>query len=377
MLPGLAITDRAQRRKIQRRRVRAQFRQCAQHAHFVEETCVEHRVETALDARVQDRAILRRHREFQHPARKCPRCRSRLALPVADRPAAEPIHLQRTLDPLRIGGVDARGGDGIDLREFGVHRRPAAFAGFRFELRARRGIGLGHRRQPLQQGAEIQAGAAGEDRQATARDDVFDCDARIVGEIGGRIALPGVAHIDQMMRHRCELIGGGFRCTDVEPPIHQRRIDADDLAIATLRPIQRKRGLARSGRTHQGDGERAGVGGHEKSKTPVGGASAPSTLAAITQTAMTAAASTMASITAAPIIEAVEIGAEATPTKLNSHAPSASPSRPCAGTALRRTAPCRCGSPAGSRCMRRSRPAPFRRVGCRAGRPRSPSRESR
>jgi hypothetical protein len=176
------------------------------------------------------------------------------------------------------------------------------------------------RDRPLQQGAEIQAGAAGEDRHATARDDVFDCDARIVREIGGRIALPRVAHIDQMMRHRCELIGGGFRRTDIEPAIHQRRIDADDLAIATLRPVQRERGLARSGRTHQGDGERAGVGGHEKSKTPVGGASAPSTLAAITLTPIT-----VASITAAPIIEAVEIGAEAPPTKLSSHAPSASP----------------------------------------------------
>src|SRR3546814_2678597 len=50
----------------------------------------------------------------------------RVALPLADRPTAEAEHFQRTLDALRIGCVDARGGVRIDARQFGMQRRPAA-----------------------------------------------------------------------------------------------------------------------------------------------------------------------------------------------------------------------------------------------------------
>ena len=204
---------------------------------------------------MQHGAVLRRHRHRQHTARKSLRYSGGFALPIADRAATESIHLQRALDALRIGWVDADRSDGIHDRKLGMHRGPAAFKGFRRKLCARRRIRLGHRRQALQQRAEIQAGAAGEDRQISARDDVVDRCARVLGELGGRIRLPRFAHIDQMVRNGCKFFSRGLGRTDIEPAIHQRRIDADDFTAEALRPVQRECGLARCGRTHQGDGE--------------------------------------------------------------------------------------------------------------------------
>ena len=57
---------------------------------------------------------------------------------------------------------------------------------------------------------------------------------------------------------------------DVQAAIDQRGIDADDLAAQALRPFQRERGLARRGRAHQGDGERALIGGHGEVSTGPG-----------------------------------------------------------------------------------------------------------
>src|SRR3546814_9461821 len=72
---------------------------------------------------MQDAAVGRCDHQFQHPARRA-RAGRRVALPLADRPTAEAEHFQRTLDALRIGCVDARGGVRIDARQFGMQRRP-------------------------------------------------------------------------------------------------------------------------------------------------------------------------------------------------------------------------------------------------------------
>lgn len=137
---------------------------------------------------------------------------------------------------------------------------------------AHRRIGLGHVRQPAQQGVEVQAGAAGQDRDAPARGDLFHRPARVGGELGGRIGLPRLAHVDQMVRRRHLFGRAGLGRADVQAAVDQGRVDADDLRVQALRPIQRERGLARGGRAHQGDGERARVvgGGHAGAAEPRG-----------------------------------------------------------------------------------------------------------
>src|SRR5690606_6543363 len=124
-----------------------------------------------------------------------------------------------------------------------------------------RRIGFWHGRQAPQQGAAVQAGAAGEDRQATARDDAVDGGARVAGEVGRGIGLPGVAQVEQMVRGAGALGSVGFGRADVQAAVDQSRVDADDLAAEGLRPVQRQGGSARGGGAHEGDGGGGGVGG--------------------------------------------------------------------------------------------------------------------
>ena len=117
---------------------------------------------SARSARTSSRKPAAEHRVEAASMRACSTARSRGAstslstrngkrgdatasrLPVADRRPRQAIHLQRALDALRIGGVDARGRGRIDRGQFGMQRRPAAPAASACDLRARRRVGLGH-----------------------------------------------------------------------------------------------------------------------------------------------------------------------------------------------------------------------------------------
>src|SRR5690606_25417183 len=125
VLPGLAIADGADCRQVERHGMVAQGRQRAQRTDLVEESGGKHGLEARGDARVQRIAPFGGDHQLQYPDRQPPRCR-RLALPAADRTTAEAEHLQRALDALGVAGLDAGGGIGIDARQLGVHRRPAA-----------------------------------------------------------------------------------------------------------------------------------------------------------------------------------------------------------------------------------------------------------
>jgi hypothetical protein len=61
----------------------------------------------------------------------------RLAAPLQlrQRRAGDLMHLERALDALRVGGLDARGGSGIDRGELGV--QSASLAAARASMRAR------------------------------------------------------------------------------------------------------------------------------------------------------------------------------------------------------------------------------------------------
>jgi hypothetical protein len=189
--------------------------QCAQGPHLVEKARLQHRVESRLDAGVQHRAIGRRQRELEHLHRQAV---GRVhALPFGNRAAARAMDLQRALDALRVGRVDARGGDRIDFGQSRVQRGPAIAFGFGGDLRAQGGIGFRHRCEAVQKRLEIQAGASGEDREFPAREDVVDGDAGVAREVGRGIRLPRITDIDQVMRDVALLFARRFRRTDVEP----------------------------------------------------------------------------------------------------------------------------------------------------------------
>ena len=241
-------------------RVRRELRKHAQAAHFIEETGVQHRAEALFDAHMQQRTLRRRQHQLQHVHRQALGRRS--ALPVADRAATEPIDLQRALDALRIGGMDARSGGRVNLRKLRVQRRPAVLPRFRSDCGADFGVGLRHVGQAVEQRAEIQASAARQDRQLAARDDAVDRGARVACELRSRIRLPWIAQIEQVVRHLRLLLRRRLRGADVEAPIDQRRIHADDFASKACRELQRVRTLAGRSRAHQGDCARTRIQSH-------------------------------------------------------------------------------------------------------------------
>ena len=75
----------------------------------------------------------------------------------------------------------------------------------------------------------------------------------IVAELARRVALVGVADVDEPMRRAGQHLGGGLAGPDVQVPEHLRRVHADDLEGTTLGEGHRDRGLAGRGRTHQED----------------------------------------------------------------------------------------------------------------------------
>ena len=55
-----------------------------------------------------------------------------------------------------------------------------------------------------------------------------------MGELGGGIRLPGIAHVEQMVRHACLFVPRGLGRADVQAAVDQRGIDADDVATEAL-----------------------------------------------------------------------------------------------------------------------------------------------
>ena len=234
----------------------------AQRAYFVEEPRGEHRVETRGNALMQRSAIARHERELEDPPR---RTLGRAAGERGHRPAGELDDLERALDALRIAAADAFGRRRIERSQPLVQRGPADLRGLVGDAPTHRGIGLGQRGKSLRERAEVEPGAAREQRHAPFARDGFHRGERIAAELGGRVRLRRIANVDQPVRMARERRRVGLRRADVEPAIDQRRIDADQFHRQILRQRDRQAGLAGGGRPHQEYGGRQ----HQKVRSRV------------------------------------------------------------------------------------------------------------
>jgi hypothetical protein len=126
--------------------------------------------------------------------------------------------------------------DGSRRAKLGVQRRPARGGGFGVDFGAQRGVGLRQVGQPVQQGAEIEHGAADQQRHLAGRGDLGHRRQRVGAEAGGGIALLGRDQVDQPVRvtgqRRAVRLGGA----DVHVAEDLRRIDADQLDRKSGRP---------------------------------------------------------------------------------------------------------------------------------------------
>ena len=132
-----------------------------------------------------------------------------------------------------------------------MHCRPAILPRLQVDCIANFRISARQVRNPFSECAEVHHRAADQQRYAARRKNLHHCDAGIAHKVASRIAVLGIANIDESMWRALQRLAVWFGGTDVHAAIHQRGIDADDVARKSLAEADRDVGFARCRRTHQ------------------------------------------------------------------------------------------------------------------------------
>jgi hypothetical protein len=162
------------------------------------------------------------------------------------------VTLERTLDALRVVGLDARGARGIDRGELGVQGGPADAHGAGLALGAETRLRGRQVRERVRR-AEIEHRAAGQ-RNAPARVDLVDEAQRLGAETPRRVGLGGIDHVDQVVRHARALVDVRLRGPHVHAAVDLRRVDAHDLHREALGEVQGHLRLAARRGTEEKEG---------------------------------------------------------------------------------------------------------------------------
>jgi len=104
----------------------------------------------------------------------------------------------------------------------------------------------------------VETRTADQDRHATAGLNVSDERARVRLVVGDARLVGDIKHVEHVMWHSAPLGKRKFGRSDVHAAIQLHRVGVDDLgrsscSLERLGDIERKRGLARAGRTDNGD----------------------------------------------------------------------------------------------------------------------------
>ena len=169
-------------------------------------------------------------------------------MPVGQRTRGRLDHLERAGDAAAIARLQAFGGCRIAPRQFGMQRLDAVALQPRADAVADLGGNRRHRRQPARQRLEIQAGAAGENRQAILRADFRQHPGGIGHPAAGGEIHRGVDMAIKPVRNPRLLFQRRPRREHAQVAIHLHGIGIDDDAAGFLRKLERQRRLAAGGR---------------------------------------------------------------------------------------------------------------------------------
>ena len=119
--------------------------------------------------------------------------------------------------------------------------------------------------------AQVEAGAAGQDRDAAARGQAREHALRVRDEVGDAERLVRIDQVETVVGDPRPLGGGGLGRPDVEAPVDLARIGGDDLDRSAARrerlgELDRERGLAGRGRAADDDERRRR--GHADARRP-------------------------------------------------------------------------------------------------------------
>jgi hypothetical protein len=158
-------------------------------------------------------------------------------------------YLERATDAHEIVGVEAGRRFDVDLRESGVQRRSASFAGQVCVALANLRVAGGRVRQPVEQRPHPKERATAHHREFASRAHIFErCGGR-GGVAGGVEGLERVDAVHQMMGHALPVGHRRLARTNVEVAVDLNAIGSDDLAAPGLGQPKRELALSRGGRT--------------------------------------------------------------------------------------------------------------------------------
>ena len=113
------------------------------------------------------------------------------------------------------------------------------------DLRTYGGVGAGHVIDAVDQRFEIQHRAAHQEWQLATCGDSADESRGVCHELCGAVGVQGVTDIDEVMRRLGEFQRRRLGRADVHVPVHQGRIDTDDLNRPARRDGQSRSRFAR------------------------------------------------------------------------------------------------------------------------------------
>jgi hypothetical protein len=187
-----------------------------------------------------------------------------LPLPVADRPACEFPHFKGANDAAEIMGVQTDGRGGIDAGQSVVEDMTADPLGFGGQPLAEVVVRRWAIEQAMEQGFEVQRRPADEKHLPPAPLNVPATGRRLLQPPGDAGRLPGIEHVQQMVRHALSFVGTGLGRANVHAPVEGHGIHRDDFRAQLLSQSNAEPRLAGAGWAGQDQGTAEDVRNHTR-----------------------------------------------------------------------------------------------------------------
>src|SRR6185312_4277085 len=139
-----------------------------------------------------------------------------------------------------VVGVDGASGGGVEALENAVKMRPGAGAQTVAKGVVARWCGC----ESVEQSAQVEAGASGDDGEAAARLDVRDGGAGMSRPVACGAGLVGPVEVEAVVRDAGAVGGRGFRGADLHQAIDGDRVATDNFAVESFGQCEREGGLA-------------------------------------------------------------------------------------------------------------------------------------
>jgi hypothetical protein len=177
------------------------------------------------------------------------------------------VDLERANDAHEVVRMQARSARRIDFAKPPMQPRRiagrgrASVLGFEGLPKARVAPGAGV--QPIERRADVETGAAHQERDPPACADRSDRGGGVIGKARGVVRLVGRRDVEQVVWHLRALGGARLGRSDVHAAVDLHRVRIHDLAVKAQRQRDRDGGLAGGGRAaDHDDGLSLGTGGH-------------------------------------------------------------------------------------------------------------------